>query len=343
MLLRRNTANGYLRSFWAAAFPPPGPLTCASVGWDRFTLRTRTSVRQTRSTCASPSAAGAAAGRAGRARPAPAAGAAGAAAAGRGRGSRPAWPGRTRSPTGWRCCFVPLVALAVAAPVDLPVLAGRLPPWGRTGSGRRRRSRLAAVARGGRRAGRRAASRWRRRPSRWHGLADWAASDSGYVASHARRRSRGPCSPRSAARSAGPGDLLLVDGGGARFAAAFYAPRVGAGASRVLQRRPAPSPGCPAGVAGGPAAGAAPGTDRVWLVASHTRPVEMDPLYLAQLARVRAPRGRTWSRPRVRMALRFDRAHAAAAPPRPAPQLPGRGRPGGAALSRPAARPAGRA
>ena len=39
-LLKANTANPVLKNFWAVAFPPAGPLTW-SVGWDWFTGRTR--------------------------------------------------------------------------------------------------------------------------------------------------------------------------------------------------------------------------------------------------------------------------------------------------------------
>jgi hypothetical protein len=109
----------------------------------------------------------------------------------------------------------------------------------------------------------------------------------------------------------GPRDLLLVDGRGARYAAAFYAPRVGAGPFEVLVVAGA-GPDC-LRVSLGARLRAQGRYDRVWLLASHTRPVDLA-LYRAQLAQF-GPVTET-VQANDATALRFDRS-ATAPPPDP--------------------------
>lgn len=182
--------------------------------------------------------------------------------------------------------FVPLVALLLAAPLELPRLAARLP-------GRVLRPAATAVA----------------------ALAA-AAATLGVVVLvepqvHADWRAVGRPLDKQESRAVlttlaerrGPRDLLLADGRGARFAAAFYAPRVGAGDFEVV----APVAGTRACLRTtlGDRLRTEGRYDRVWLLAAHTRPTEMA-VYRAQLARF-GPIAEVISAPGA-LAIRFDRA-----------------------------------
>lgn len=188
--------------------------------------------------------------------------------------------------------FVPLVALVVAAPLDLPALAARLPlsaaeDWAALLAAA---ATVGLVVLVGPQVGR-----------------DWAAVGRPEEKQEARTVLAAVATRR------GPRDLLLVDGRGARYAAAFYAPRVGAGPFEVLE----------VGGSGRACQRASLGArlraerryDRVWLLASHTRPVDLA-LYRAQLADF-GPVTETVAATGA-AAFRFDRAAAPPPAPRPA-------------------------
>ena len=259
VLLRRNAADGILRDYWASAFPPE-PLTWpAAVSWAGGRL---TAVRESVLALEHPVLlvvlllAGLVA--LGLRRPralvlllVPTAVVAAAGLAG-------AYPidGRLA------LFFVPLVALALAAPLDLPRLAARLPrPAARRPATAAAAMAAAAVTLGV------AVLVESQVSNDWHDIRH----------PHDKQESRTVLAALTDRR--GPRDLLLVDGRGARYAAAFYAPRVGAGPFEVLQ--PADR-GCPASALGA-RLWAGRRYDRVWLLAVHTRPVELA-FYRAQLA-----------------------------------------------------------
>ena len=295
VLLRRTTTDGILRDYWAGAFPPE-PLTWdAAVGWAGQRVA---SVRTTALGMDQPGlllvlllagllTIG------GRRRPAlpllllpPAViGAAGLAGA---------------YPIDGRLAlfFVPLVALAVAAPLDLPAVAARLP-------------------------------RTAREPATAVAALLAAATTVGVVTLvgpqvHRAWRELGRPQDREEVRTVlaavaarrGPHDRLLVDGRGTRYAAAFYAPRVGAGPFEVLAPAPA-DPSC-LRVSLGARLRAEGRSDRVWLLVSHIRPVELA-LYRAQLAQF-GPVAEVVAATGAAV-LRFDRAAAPRPPPRPPARL----------------------
>jgi uncharacterized membrane protein len=194
--------------------------------------------------------------------------------------------------------FVPLVALALAAPLEAPRLAARLS---------------------------RPAARSPVTPVTLVGALVAAAAAAGVVVlvgpqliddwrglrqPQEKEESRTVLAALAAER--GPRDLLLVDGRGARYAAAFYAPRVGAGPFQVLQPAEA-EPGCLRATLGA-RLWAEHRYDRVWLLAAHTRPVEMA-LYQAQLAQFGAVAEVIPAT--GAMALRLDRSATPLPPPRP--------------------------
>lgn len=292
VLLRRNAADGVLQAYWAGAFPS-APLTWdVALGWagDRIASVRATALGMDRPglllvlllaglvvlgarrppvlpLLLVPTGVIAAAGLAG------------------------AYPIAGRL----ALFFVPPVALAAAAPLDLPALAARL-PWTAARAPATAVATLLAVAATvgvGSLAGPQLAHDWRAlgRPEE-------------------KQESRTVLQAVAARR--GPRDLLLVDGRGARYAAAFYAPRVGAGPFEVLE--PAnPDPTC-VRVSLGARLRAAGRYDRVWLLVSHTRPVELA-LYRAQLAQF-GPVAEIVSATGAAV-LRFDRSAAPLPPPRP--------------------------
>jgi hypothetical protein len=292
VLLRRNAADGALQAYWASAFPP-APLTwhaavewagqrvasvrATALGMDRpglllVLLLSGLAVLGLRRLPALPlllvpTAVVVAAGLAG------------------------AYPIAGRL----ALFFVPLVALAAAAPLDLPALAARL-PWTAARVPATAVATLLAVATA-------VGVGSLVQPQLPH---DWRELGRPQEKQESRTVLQGVAARR------GPRDLLLVDGRGARYAAAFYAPRVGAGPFEVLE--PAkPDPTC-LRVSLGARLRAAGRYDRVWLLASHTRSADLA-LYREQLAQfgpvaelVRAT-GAT--------AFRFDRSPAPLPPPRP--------------------------
>jgi Dolichyl-phosphate-mannose-protein mannosyltransferase len=301
-LLSAITGNEDLRTFWAGVLPPPGRLTPAT-GWDWFAARARDLAANPlyvshgrvllvlvlaglvtlglRRPLALPVlllAVGAivAAGLIG------------------------AYPIANRLAL-W---VIPLVAVVAAAPLDLPYLAARLPS--RLGAPDRVRARvpvrgpavavavllaLAATAQLARIA------------------SPWVADDAGLLAAPPDREEARPVLAELA-RQRRPGDLVLVDWAGSRFAADHYGPLVGLGPYRLVRSDPLAA-GCERVPFG---AGLWTGTpyQRVWLVTTHAdlATIRAYAVQLDAFGPVRAAITRTGAH-----AYRFDRA----ARPRPGP------------------------
>lgn len=294
-LLGKNADNGVLQDYWAEAFPPDGPLSLAG-GWDWFTGRvtavTANPVGFPHSWPLLVLVAGGLLVLAVRRPPVPLVlllPVAVVAAAGLA-GSYPV--------SGRLALFVvPLVALVVAAPLDLPRLAARIP---------RRAVRLPLVA-GTVLLALVATAR----------LADQigpqlSTDRAQWVTPRVQEESRTVLEAVAAERR--PGDLVLVDGRSTRFAAAVYGPRLGLGAYSLI------FPGLP----GLDCAATWLGQDllrgryaRVWVVTSHTRAV--DQLHFRRHLGTFGQVGRQVQAPGAE-ALRYDRERPperrASVPPR---------------------------
>jgi hypothetical protein len=289
-LLSANAANPALTAYWASAFPPDGPLSWG-IGWDWVLGRSRSvvsdplhwaytwpllvlllggltvlGVRRPRALplLVVPVLALGAAGLAG------------------------AYPIANRLAL-W---LVPLVAIAVAAPLDLVELAARL----------RRPARRVAVAVA-------AVLALAAAGQLVSMVAPAVGTDARYLATpykHEESRS----AVRLVAEQRRPGDLVLVDWGGARFAVEYYAPKVGLGSYRILRAR-VPSSAC-APTWFGTLLRRAPGIERVWLLWAHTdgRARQM---YIDHLSPFGPPAERVSFTGAG--AIRFDRAAAAPTPP----------------------------
>jgi hypothetical protein len=289
VLLRRTADNEQLQDYWSArVFPPDGPLTPA-VALDWFGGRVA-------AVAADPVGAGqpvlllvlVLAGLAVLARRRPAAlpalllGVAAVAAA----GLLGLYPIVNRL----ALFAVPLVALAAAAPLDLPALVRR-PPAARVAA-----AVLAVVALGG--------------------LVVLEAP----LVRDAGRQWADPPRPEDArtvlaelARQRRPGDLVLTEDRRARVAVDFYGPRVGLGPVQLVGRVPDKTPCTEPRL--GERLRAAGRYDRVWLVVVHT-PIAEQSFYRAQLARF-GPAGPTLSTPDA-AAYQWTRAAAALPGPQPA-------------------------
>jgi hypothetical protein len=291
-LLKANTANPVLKTFWASTFPPEGPLTW-SIGWDWFTERTRSVVlnplywdyrvallalilgglvvigirtRWGLAVFLLPVAAVVAAGLVG------------------------AYPIANRLAL-W---VIPLAGIAVAAPLDLIQLAARIP---------------------------------RPRVERWAGVAvaavlvvlaggqlvtmsrDAVDSDRAFLV-HPREQEESRTALAAVAHQLQPGDLVLVDWGGTRFAAQYYAPKVGISSYRLLRANRVNSQ-CPP-VWFGSTLRHARSIKRVWLVYVHTG-ARLEVMYEDHLSQF----GPVAERIPVTGggALRFDRSASTPAPP----------------------------
>jgi len=189
--------------------------------------------------------------------------------------------------------LVPLVAVAVAAVLDLPRLASRLP----RPAARRAATAVATLLAAGAAAGvlvliqPQVATDWQR-------------------IGHPEEKEETRTVLTALAARRGPRDLLLVDGHGARYAAAFYAPRVGAGPFEVLV--PAPADRRCRQTSLGARLWAEQRYDQVWLFIVHTRPAD-EALYRAQLARFGPEAGRLEARDAL--LVRLDRSPAPVPPP----------------------------
>lgn len=293
VLLRENTDNGVLRDYWADAFPPPGPLTVGGA-LDWFAGRTvalaQNPLRLEQSwvllalllvgllvlglrrppallVLMLPLAVVVAAGLAG------------------------------SYPIGGRLALflIPVVALALAAPLDLPVLAARVA--GRTAP-------IPATATAGLLAVAAAVGLVGLvRPQTeitWNRIAE----------PREQEESRTVLAVVAAQRR--PGDLVLVDGRGARHAAAFYGPRLGVGPFQLLE--PAASTAACLRVPLGARLREEGRYDRIWLVSSHTRDADLQ-LYRAHLDQFGPAAGTV---PATGAAVtRFDRSDAPMPPPDP--------------------------
>lgn len=247
-LLSANADNAELQSFWAQTFPPEGPLTW-SIGWDWFTGRTRAVVANPLSWHYTQAllvllAGGLAVLAARRPRallvvvlPVVVIAAAGLAGS---------YPIANRLAL-W---VIPLVALVVAAPLDLPLLAGRLPVparWPAVAA-----AGLVAVLAAGQLVGM---------------TSPWVRKDAAYASAPLQLEESRPAL-RLVGEQRRPGDLVLVDWGAARYAAAFYGPKLGVG-NYLLLRNNRPSSACTP-VWFGSVLRRSDRYQRVWLVTSHT-------------------------------------------------------------------------
>ncbi len=286
-LLSRNAADPVLAAYWQDAFPPAGPLTVPG-GWDWLSGRVVALVRDPLYWRPSwPLLALVLVGLAvlGRRRPRampvlllPVAAVAAA-------GLLRVYPISARLAL-W---LVPLVAIAVAAPLDL-----FRPPAGRS-AGRwvaalvalAAAAQLVAVA------------------------APSVGTDAGYLAAPREKEESRPAF-QLVARERRPGDLVLVEARRTGYAAAYYGPKVGLGDFRLV-RAGGPGAGCPRVRLGGPLR-SLPSVRRIWLVHAHldAPTVQLFAGHLVAFGPV-AER-RDWTGAGV---LRFDRA--AVAPRLPPP------------------------
>lgn len=286
LLLRKNADNDVLQAYWTRAFPPPGPLTWSGA-LDWFAGRTVALAASPLDVEHSwlllvlllagllvlglrrppalpvlllPVAVVVAAGLA---------------------GSYPI--------AGRLALFlVPMLALVLAAPLDLPALAARIPlPGARTAATLLAGALAVAAAIG------LVVLLQPQAGTTWHAVGR----------PQQKQESRTVLELLAGRRQ--PGDLVLVDGRGARHAAAFYGPRVGAGPFEVLEAAP-PAAACRR-VPLGRRLHEQGRHGRVWLIASHTRPVDLE-LYRAQLSHF-GPVGETLTATGA-TAIRFDRSAA---------------------------------
>jgi Dolichyl-phosphate-mannose-protein mannosyltransferase len=283
-VLSANASDAVLQAYWIRSFPPEGPLTW-TVGWDWFTGRVRSVVANPLLwDFGRPLAVLAGTGfvvlllRRPRAVPVlllpvlaiVAAGLAG------------SYPISNRLAL-WA---VPLVALLVAAPLDLPVLAARLPRLPRVG---RVPAVALAVALALVAAGR---------------LVDMSGrqvdTDARYAA-EPRRSEESRTLLRRVVAELLPGDLVLIGSAGGRYAADYYGPQVGLRAYDVLDYE-RPGTRCQAGWFGA-RLWQQRSLRRVWLISSHRK---SSPVYIDQLQRF-GPVAAHLQEPGAD-AIRFDRA-----------------------------------
>lgn len=292
-VLSANAADTVLQAYWIRTFPPAGPLTW-TIGWNWFTARVRSVVLNPLLwDFGWPLALLAATGfvllllRRPRAVPVlllpvlaiVAAGLAG------------SYPISNRLAL-WA---VPLVALLVAAPLDLPLLAARLPRPPRVG---RVPAVALAVALALVTAGR---------------LVDMSArqvrTDAHFVAEPRQEEESRTLLQRIVAERR-PGDLVLIGSDGGRYAADYYGPQVGLRAYDVLDFE-TPGTRCQAGWFG-TRLWLQRGVRRVWLFSSHR---QSSPVYIDQLRRFGPIAAHLQELGTD--AIRFDRATTAPVPQKP--------------------------
>jgi hypothetical protein len=194
--------------------------------------------------------------------------------------------------------LIPMTALALAAPIDLPSLAARV-GW--------RPGRVAAIVVAAATAG-----------ATVLGLVVLIRphiNAATHELGHPRRQEESRPILQYLADHRLPGDLVLVDGRGARYAAAFYGPRVELGSYRVLEGGRS-GVDCPPGWLGAELRDERRYT-RIWLFSSHTNASSLR-MYRAHLDRF--GRAAQTVSARGAAATRFDRTAVPSAPPSAPPQ-----------------------